>query len=162
MVEITDEMVDAAAQAFTTKPTEATYIVARRMIEAALKIHEANKPKHEPVLYVGKQRLQQALSAQEKFVTTYTQPTQAELNSCDFVPLYATPPQEPLSNNMESNDMECDICNKEVGYHVKHFSSEDDPHIHVCDDCIKNLGLEIYLVPPVSMLKESLDLQNSN
>lgn len=49
MIEVTYEMVDAAAQAFTTKPTEATYVVARRMIEAALKVHEANKPKPEPV-----------------------------------------------------------------------------------------------------------------
>ena len=136
MIEVTDEMLQVAR---SMKSFES-------MIKHIIELHEANKPKPEPVGYawiVGDQI--QKLS-------------DTKLNA-SFVPLYTTTPaQEPLSNNMEP----CDICNKEVGYHVKHFSSEDDPHIHVCDDCIKNLGLEIYLVPPVSMLKESLDLQNSN
>ena len=38
MIEVTDEMVEAAALAFTAKPTEATYVVARRMVEASLKV----------------------------------------------------------------------------------------------------------------------------
>lgn len=48
MIEVTDEMVDAAALAFTNKPTEAVYIHARRMVTAALEAYEANKPKPKP------------------------------------------------------------------------------------------------------------------
>ena len=44
MIEVTDEMVDAAALAFTEKPTEATYVVARRMLNAASKLYEQSKP----------------------------------------------------------------------------------------------------------------------
>ena len=49
MIEVTDEMVEAAALAFTKNPTEATYVVARRMVEASLKVHKANKPTREPL-----------------------------------------------------------------------------------------------------------------
>ena len=44
MIEVTDEMVEAAALAFTAKPTEATYVVARRMLNAAIELHEQSKP----------------------------------------------------------------------------------------------------------------------
>lgn len=104
MIEVTDEMVDAAALAFTEKPTEATYVVARRMLNAAIKLHEQNKTKPEPVGYIYKRRLEQMLES-------------AVDNGCNFFPikdnipkaifdrhrdkylaLYTTPPtQEPLS-----------------------------------------------------------------
>lgn len=96
MIEITDEIIDAAAQAFTTKPTEATYVVARRMIEAALKVHEANKPKPDPVAYkicnpAGCVLVESKRQA-EKLASEYGDGT--------YQPLYTTPPtREPLSDD---------------------------------------------------------------
>ena len=56
----------------------------------------------------------------------------------------------------------CDICGKEVDYHIKHFSSEDDPHIHICDECVEQLGLKIYFLPPVDTLKAIKEFNNGN
>ena len=87
MIEVTDEMVDSAALAFTNNPTEAVYVVVRRMLTAAFGVHEANKPKPEPVGYAW------VVNNKVKMIAD------TELNS-GFIPLYTTPPtQEPLSED---------------------------------------------------------------
>ena len=96
MIEVTYEMVDAAAQAFTTKPTEATYVVARRMIEAALKVHEANKPKPEPVAW-AMCRFEHIFETKE-----WAEKYREDWNMRDepITPIYTTPPtREPLSDD---------------------------------------------------------------
>lgn len=60
----------------------------------------------------------------------------------------------------------CDICGKEVDYHIKHFSSSTDPHIHICDECIDELGYSKLFVdaPPTQKpLSEDViwDIYNS-
>lgn len=97
MIEVTYEMVDAAAQAFTTKPTEATYVVARRMIEAALKVHEANKPKPEPVAYTSRGELEDLFYQAEMKAFS----DKSDIND---MPLYTAPPtREPLSEHEVNN-----------------------------------------------------------
>ena len=94
MIEVTDEMVDAAAIAFTNNSTEAVYVIARRMLTAAFGVHEANKPKPEPVAYkvcnpAGCVLVESRKSA-EKLSSEYGDGT--------YQPLYAAPPtRERLS-----------------------------------------------------------------
>lgn len=50
----------------------------------------------------------------------------------------------------------CDICVKELDYHPKHFSSSTNPHIHICDDCVNELGYERFLIDFKSPTREPL------
>ena len=96
MIEVTDEMVNAAALAFTNNPTEAVYVVVRRMLTAAFGVHEANKPKPEPVAYkvcnpAGCVLVESRKSA-EKLSSEYGNGT--------YQPLYTAPPtRKPLSED---------------------------------------------------------------
>lgn len=94
MFEVTDEMVDAAALAFTNKPTETVYVIARRMLKAALETHEANKPKPEPYGYV-RSMLSDDLWLPQDFID-------GEENRDLWIPLYThpQPKREPLSEEI--------------------------------------------------------------
>lgn len=53
-------------------------------------------------------------------------------------------------------DIPCDICEKELDYHPKHFSSSTNPHVHVCDACISELNYERFFIDSAPPTREPL------
>ena len=53
-------------------------------------------------------------------------------------------------------DIPCDICEKELDYHPKHFSSSTNPHVHVCDACISELNYERFFIDSTPPTREPL------
>lgn len=99
MIEVTDEMVQVLASFFVTDVTEVvvrTHSVAKRIIE----LHEANKPKPDPVGYIYPSSYAKALrneSSCKMFVVPVTNLDTGEESS---LPLYTAPPtREPLSDD---------------------------------------------------------------
>ena len=59
-------------------------------------------------------------------------------------------------------DIPCDICEKELDYHPKHFSSSTNPHVHVCDACISELNYERFFIDSTPPTQEPLRAQEIN
>lgn len=101
MIEVTDAMIDAAMRYFNNpenaKQSDRDWIAG--VIKISIELHEANKPKHEPIGYVYPSEYDEALR-RESFCKMFVIPvTNMDTGEESSIPLYTTPPtRKPLSD----------------------------------------------------------------